>query len=86
MASGSYQIKDEGSSSRLRPRAQQILNSAAAGSGPRQDRIADFCRNKIRPVTSAVHPPMCATGMLQTLCGAVQLQVSHAICNIWLAP
>lgn len=86
VASGSYEIKDEGNSSRLRPQAQQILDSAAAGSGLRQDSIADSCRNKIRPVTSAVHPWMCATGMLQKLRGVVQLQVSHTIWNIWLAP
>lgn len=42
MTSGSYQIKDEGSSSsRLHPRAQQIFDSAAAGSGLRRDSRAD---------------------------------------------
>lgn len=50
------QIKDEGKSSRLRPQAEQIPDSAAAASSLRQDNRADCGRKKIRPVSSAVHP------------------------------
>lgn len=50
------QIKDEGKSSRLRPQAEQIQDSAAAGSSLRQDNRADCGIKKIRPVNSAVHP------------------------------
>lgn len=85
VASGSYQIKDKGSSSRLWPQAQQILDSAAAGWGLRPDSTAGSCRNKIRPVANTVHPWMCMTGMLQKLCLAAQFQVIHTVCHLWLA-
>jgi hypothetical protein len=48
--------KDEGESSRLRPQAEQIQDSVAAGSSLRQDNRADGCRKEIRSVKSTVHP------------------------------
>lgn len=59
------QIKDEGKSSRLRPQAEQIHDSAAAGSSLRQDNRANCGRKKIRPVNSAVHPWMCVGRRVQ---------------------
>lgn len=53
---GKEQIKDEGKSSRLRPQAEQIQDSAAAGSSLRQDNRANCGRKEIRPVNSAAHP------------------------------
>lgn len=50
------QIKDEGKSSRLRPQAERIQDSSAAGSSLRQDNRADCGRKEIRPVNSAAHP------------------------------
>jgi hypothetical protein len=48
----------KGRSIRLRPQAEQIQDSAAAGSSPRQDNRADCGRKKIRSVNSTVHPWM----------------------------
>lgn len=52
-------IKDEGKSSRLRPQAERIQDSSAAGSSLRQDNRADCSRKEIRPVNTAAHPWMC---------------------------
>lgn len=54
--------KDEGESSRLRPQAEQIQDSVAAGSSLRQDNRADGCRKEIRSVKSTVHPWMYTAG------------------------
>lgn len=51
---------DEGKISGLKPQAEQIQASAAAGSSLRQDNRADCGREKIRPVNCAVHPGVCA--------------------------
>lgn len=55
------QVKDEGKSSRLRPQAEQIQDSATAGSSWRQVNRADCGRKKIRPVNTEV-PPWTYTG------------------------
>ena len=57
---GKEQIKEDGKSGRLRPRAEQIRDSAAAGSSLRQDNRANRGRKEIRPVNSAAHPWTCA--------------------------
>lgn len=60
--------KEEGESSRLRPQAEQIQDSGAAGSSLRQDNRADGCRKEIRSVKSTVHPGVYAAGSSREPC------------------
>lgn len=81
------QIKDEGKSSRLRPQAEQIQDSAAAGSSPRQDNRVTVAERKSDLSTvqftreciwAAEHGEACGASVL-SVCVTMSSQESYNI-------
>lgn len=73
------QIKDEGKSSRLRPQAEQMQDSAAAGSSLRQDNRADCGRKKIRSINTSAHPQMYTAEEDREACGDLLCHASTSL-------